>query len=46
MASRMTEAIATSTAPRIRAVSGDSVRPVGPVRRLPAVARIAASASA
>ena len=32
MASRMTEARATSTAPRFRAASGDSVRPVGPAR--------------
>ena len=46
MASRMTEASATSTAPRSRAASGDSVRPVGPTRGAAAVARIAASASA
>ena len=32
MASRMTDAKAISTAPRRRAASGDSVRPVGPVR--------------
>ena len=45
-ASLMTEAMAMSMSPRRRAVSSDSVRPVGPVRGSRAVPRTAASAAA